>query len=83
MSYDFEKWTLASSLGFQRSGSWDRRLQEKTTGSRHILEQVYGIGNVIVGFYGMWNGHPSNDRRMVHMDLGLIVSRTVCITGNQ
>src|SRR5690606_8878026 len=24
--------------------------------------------------YGMWNGHPSNDRRLITMDLGLAVS---------
>jgi len=76
MSYDFEKWTLASSLGFQRSGSLGQKTSGKNDGKQtHLGAGLWNRGNVIVGFYGMWNGHPSNDRRMVHMDLGLIVSQ--------
>ena len=40
----------------------------------HLGASLWNRGNVIVGFYGMWNGHPSNDRRLVTMDLGLAVS---------
>ena len=29
---------------------------------------------MIIGLYGKWDGHPSNDRRMLTMDLGLAVS---------
>ena len=40
----------------------------------HLGAGLWNRGNVIVGFYGMWNGHASNDRRLVSMDLGLAVS---------
>ena len=36
---------------------------------------MWNRGNVIVGLYGMWNGHASNDRRLIHMDLGLCISQ--------
>ena len=29
---------------------------------------------MLIGFYGMWNGHPADDRRLVTMDLGFVVS---------
>jgi len=75
MSYDFENWTLASSLGFQRSGSSKQKTSGKNDGRQvHLGAGLWNRDNVIIGLYGMWNGHPSNDRRMVNMDLGLIVS---------
>ena len=40
----------------------------------HLGASLWDRGNTIIGLYGMWHGHPSNDRRLVTMDLGLVVS---------
>ena len=40
----------------------------------HLGAALWNRGNVVVGFFGKWNGHPSNDRRMVTMDLGLVAT---------
>ena len=76
ISYDFENWSQASCMGMRRSNVSPR---SPVTGSSageqiHLGASLWNRGNVIVGFYGMWNGHPSNDRRLVTMDLGLAVS---------
>jgi len=76
VSYDFENWSQASCMGMRRSNVSPR---SPVTGSSageqiHLGASLWNRGNVIVGFYGMWNGHPSNDRRLVTMDLGLAVS---------
>ncbi|MCY3900926.1 MAG: hypothetical protein OXF86_20290 [Caldilineaceae bacterium] len=76
ISYDFENWSQASCMGMRRSNVSPR--SPVTGGSAgeqiHLGASLWNRGNVIVGFYGMWNGHPSNDRRLVTMDLGLAVS---------
>jgi len=76
-SYDFEKWTQPSVLGFRRDALPPRStpLTGKEDGPQvHVGASVWNRGNVLVGFYGMWHGHPSNDRRLVTIDLGLLVS---------
>jgi hypothetical protein len=75
MSYDFEHWTDATALSFERKGGeiplpWRGIAGEQV----HTGASLWNRGNVILGFYGMWHGHPSDDRRMVTMDLGLVVS---------
>lgn len=75
-SYDFEDWSSASVLGMQRSGG-DRLFHEwqGTAGKQiHLGAALWNRNNVMLGFYGMWNGHPSNDRRLVVMHLGLAVT---------
>lgn len=76
VSYDFERWSLASCLGLQRSDVAPRpRVLGGDAGEQiHLGAGLWNRGNIIIGFYGMWNGHPSNDRRMTTMDLGLAVS---------
>ena len=76
ISYDFENWSQASSMGMRRSNVSPRpAVAGGSTGEQiHLGAGLWNRGNVIVGFYGMWNGHPSNDRRLVTMDLGLAVS---------
>ena len=76
VSYDFENWSLATSLGLQRQSAnpKPRTFSKNESDQIHLGAGLWNRGNVIVGFYGMWNGHPSNDRRMVTMDLGLAVS---------
>lgn len=75
-SYDFEHWTEATCLGLSRSNVSPKPLVAgKNSGEQvHLGAALWNRGNVIIGFYGKWNGHPSNDRRMVTMDLGLAVS---------
>lgn len=76
VSYDFRHWVLADCLGFMRGNIPPRPM----TAYAHDGEQVHlGAGlwnrdNVIIGIYGQWHGHPSNDRRLVNIDLGLVVS---------
>ncbi len=75
-SYDFEHWLPASCWSMGRSNSTP---QPKTAGRNageqiHLGAGLWNRGNVVLGFYGMWNGHPSNDRRLLTMDLGLAVS---------
>lgn len=75
ISYDFENWSQASSLGFQRAGNPTPERFRKNSGQQiHLGAGLWNRGNTIIGFYGMWNGHPSNDRRLLNMDLGLLVS---------
>jgi hypothetical protein len=74
-SYDFENWTDATALSFERKGGeipvpWRGNAGEQI----HTGAALWNRGNVVLGFYGMWHGHPSDDRRMVTMDIGLIVS---------
>jgi hypothetical protein len=40
----------------------------------HLGAAMWNRGNVILGIYGIWNGHASRDRRLVGMDLGLAIS---------
>ena len=75
-SYDFESWAEATCRGLRRSNISPKPMIEgKNTGEQiHLGAALWNRGNVILAFYGKWNGHPSNDRRMVTMDIGLAVS---------
>lgn len=75
-SYDFENWAEATCAGLRRSNvSPKSSVSGKNDGEQvHLGAALWNRGNVIVGLYGKWNGHPSNDRRMLTMDLGLAVS---------
>ena len=76
VSYDFENWTKSSCLGFRRDNLPPNPLGHYAHSGEqaHLGAGLWNRGNVIVGFYGMWHGHPANDRRMLTMDLGLVVS---------
>ena len=75
-SYDFEDWTQSSCLGFRRDSIPPRPLAThwNTDEEVHMGAGVWDRGNVIVGVYGMWHGHPTSNRGHVTMDLGLVVS---------
>src|SRR5882724_6394716 len=76
-SYDFEHWTPAPALGFRRDPISPRPVSgegENEGPQVHRGAALWNRGNVIVGFYGMWNGTPTNDRRFVAIDVGLVVS---------
>ena len=78
-SYDFEHWTEATARGFRRDPLPLLDMAGITT-SRNAGEQVHlGAGlwdrdNVILGVYDIWHGHPSGDRKLLTMDLGLVIS---------
>lgn len=77
VSADFDQWSPISALGMNRAG--DQTGPSTSANVNHEKEVHLGAamsnrGNVILGIYGMWNGHPSRDRRLVCMDLGLAVS---------
>ena len=81
-SYDFERWSTASCLGLRRGIHLPRILPSGPGGTRpgaageqvHLGAALWNRGNVLLGFYGQWHGHPSNDRRLVTIDLGLAVT---------
>jgi len=73
-SYDFDLWTEATCLSFQRNtpppvmdADWN------TSEEAHIGTGMWDRGNVILGVYDMWHGPKSSDRRSVVMDLGFLV----------
>ena len=76
-SYDFEHWIDATCLSMRRSNEYSARTPfagDHEGEQVHLGAALWNRGNVILGIYGMWNGHPTNDRRLVSMDLGLAVS---------
>ena len=76
MSYDFDNWTLATCMGFRRDPLPPRpTYYGSSIGPQvHLGASLWNRGNVLIGFYGMWNGEPADDRRLVSMDLGFVVS---------
>lgn len=75
-SYDFRRWTQATCLGFRRDRLPPRHTAtEWNTGEEvHLGAGLWDRGNVLIGVYDMWHGHPSGDRNFLRMDLGLVVS---------
>lgn len=74
ISYDFETWSEAFHIGLTRG---DANLDPHGTNvgpQVHLGAAMWNRGNVVLGVYGQWNGHHTNDRRFTHMDLGLTVS---------
>jgi hypothetical protein len=76
VSYDFEHWTSAAHLSFRRDNIPPRPPTD-FEGHRgpqvHLGAGLWDRGNVVLGFYGMYE-NPTNDRRTVVCDIGLIVS---------
>jgi hypothetical protein len=76
-SYDFEKWSPASVLGLRRSPILEGPSTDDVTRTGeevHLGASLHNRGNVILGIYGQWHGHPTGDRRWVTIDLGLLIS---------
>ena len=76
VSYDFENWTKAAHLSFRRDNVPPRPPTD-FEGHRgpqvHLGASLWRRGNVVLGFYGMYD-NPTNDRRTSVCDIGLIVS---------
>ncbi len=75
-SYDFEHWTQSSCVGLYRNSIPPRPMRYYFNDGEqvHLGAALWNRGNVIIGFYGQWHGHSSDDRRLLTMDLGLAVS---------
>lgn len=75
-SYDFERWTQATSMGFRRDNVPPRAMPTEWNSSEevHLGAGVWDRGNVLIGIYDMWHGHPTGDRTFITMDLGIVVS---------
>ena len=74
ISYDFENWTEASNLGFKRSFPKTRVHTGDGKQQVHMGASLWNRGNVIIGFYGMWQYPDSGGNLKLHMPLGMIVS---------
>ena len=77
VSEDFEYWSPCSALGLDRSTDLtgpSRGADANQEEEIHLGAALWNRGNVLVGIYGQWHGHPSGDRRWVVMDLGLALS---------
>lgn len=75
VSHDFESWPESFCISFRRGDDGSRDLSPNAGKQVHLGAGLWNRGNVILGLYGKWDGHPSNDRRLVIMDLGLVVSQ--------
>lgn len=76
-SYDFEHWTEAACLGFRRDPVPPRPFYTPYNAGPqvHLGAALWHRGNVILGFYGMWNMPTDDmDRRRLRMDIGLVVT---------
>ena len=76
-SRDFEHWSESTCSGLRRGQHQPQSAgQGKNDGQQvHLGAALWNRGNIIIGFFGKWDGHPSNDRRMLTMDLGIAVSQ--------
>ena len=74
ISYDFENWSEAFHIGLTRGDSHLDPHGTNVGPQVHLGAAMWDRGNVVLGVYGLWNGHHTNDRRFTHMDLGLTVS---------
>ena len=76
-SADFEHWSPYGAVGLDRGPSlYGPAVEDQVHQFEeiHLGAALWNRGNVIVGLYGMWHGHPSGDRAMVVMDIGLALS---------
>jgi hypothetical protein len=76
-SMDFENWSPCAAVGFDRSDDLSGPSIEHEWNNReeiHLRAALWNRGNVILGIYGQWHGHPTGDRRLVGIDLGLIIT---------
>lgn len=75
-SPDFIHWSPATCSGFSRDPMPPKTVAYGYSNGPqvHLGAGMWDRGNVAVGFYGMWDGHPSDDRNLVCMHLGLVVT---------
>ena len=75
-SPDFIHWTPASCEGLTRDPMPPKAtFYGGVNGTQvHLGASLWDRGNVVIGIYGMWNGHPSNDRNLTCMHLGMAIT---------
>lgn len=76
-SRDFKHWSACGAVGLDRSPDITGPSIETRwnyTEEIHLGAGLWNRGNIIIGIYGQWHGHPSGDRRFLTMDLGLAIS---------
>jgi hypothetical protein len=76
-SGDFEHWSPCAALGLDRGPVLSGPANEHDWNhieEIHLGAGLWNRGNVLIGIYGQWHGHPSGDRRFITMDLGLLIS---------
>jgi hypothetical protein len=77
VSADFEYWSPAHAMGLERAPDMAGPSVEARIHSYeevHLGAALWNRNNVLVGIYGQWHGHPSGDRRLLTMDLGLALT---------
>jgi len=77
VSADFETWSPVAAGGLERHDDQAGPVNEAEWNQReeiHLGATLWNRGNVLLGVYGQWHGHPTGDRRFVSIDLGLTVS---------
>jgi hypothetical protein len=77
VSTDFEHWSPFSANGLDRATDLNGPSTDDRTNQFeevHLGAGLWNRGNVLLGIYGQWHGHFSGDRRLVTMDLGLVLS---------
>jgi hypothetical protein len=80
-SYDFDAWDSSTVSGFNRVpqapkvpvGNPDY-LYGNAGEQCHLGAGLKARPGIVLGMYGQWHGHPSNDRRLLTMDLGFVIS---------
>jgi hypothetical protein len=76
-SADFERWSPCAVLSLNRSSDTAGPALEGRGNEQeevHLGAGLWNRGNVIIGIYGQWHGHPTGDRSQVSIDLGLAIS---------
>ena len=74
VSDDFEHWDDSFCIGLNRGDPLYSAYGLNSGKQVHLGAALWNRGNVIIGFYGKWDGYPSNDRRLASMDLGIAVT---------
>ena len=74
VSYDFDHWTDAVCVGLRHDVPPFRQLPGSNAGEQvHLGTSLWNRGNVVLGLFGQWHGEH-NDRTLMTMDLGFVVS---------
>ena len=77
VSADFVHWSPCPANGLDRATDLQgASADDRVNGFEevHLGAALWNRGNVLLGIYGQWHGHFSGDRRLVTMDLGLVLS---------
>ncbi len=77
VSSDFETWSSSAAVALDPGPDVNGPTVEDDRDQYseiHLGASMWNRGNVILGFHGMWQGHPSGDRRLTTIDLGFVVS---------